>query len=103
MPTINKKKSRPWHSKEPRVVQGGRWTSNNRFYTSTRRRALRAKKIQADPLCEECLRQGRTTPATVVDHIEPINRGGEALAWDNLQSLCASCHNKKSGRESHSK
>lgn len=53
------------------------------------------------PLCAECNRQGRITPARVVDHITPINEGGERYDFSNLQGLCDKCHNRKSGREAH--
>jgi 5-methylcytosine-specific restriction protein A len=36
------------------------------------------------------------TPAIVVDHVVPLKMGGERFDWANLQSLCASCHNRKS-------
>ena len=101
MPTIPKNKARPWNkNREPRIVQGGRKNPNNKFYTSKRWRDLREQKLNADPLCVECMRNGITRLANVVDHIVPINQGGEELAWDNIQSMCQSCHNKKSGRES---
>ena len=50
------------------------------------------------PLCAECQRHGRVTAATVVDHIIP-HRGNMELFWDrdNWDSLCAPCHNKKTG------
>lgn len=40
-----------------------------------------------------CRRAGRTTPATVVDHVTP-HKGDWALLMDprNLQSLCAPHH-----------
>lgn len=53
---------------------------------------------QQHPLCEECERQGRITPAELVDHIVPVADGGDMWSWDNLQSLCAACHNKKHSR-----
>ena len=55
--------------------------------------------LKAHPLCEECLRQGRTTPATVVDHIIP-HKGDKHLFWrsENWQSLCTACHNAKTAR-----
>jgi 5-methylcytosine-specific restriction protein A len=37
--------------------------------------------------------------ATQVDHIIPVSRGGSELD-SNLQSVCASCHRRKSQRES---
>ena len=54
-----------------------------------------------NPVCVECQRRGRTTLATVVDHIHP-HRGDQNLFWDrnNWQPLCKSCHDRKSARES---
>ncbi|MBO5821073.1 MAG: HNH endonuclease [Alistipes sp.] len=46
---------------------------------------------------------GKITPATIVDHITPINSGGARFDFTNLQGLCDTCHNKKSGREAHKK
>ncbi|MBR4077293.1 MAG: HNH endonuclease [Oscillospiraceae bacterium] len=71
----------------------------SRFYSSDRWRKLRAAKLSRTPLCEECARQGKTTAATMVDHIQPIKQGGRALDMDNLQSLCWSCHSAKSIKE----
>ena len=60
----------------------------------------RARKLylQKHPLCTECQKEGRLTPATVVDHIIP-HRGDEKLFWDeqNWQPLCARCHDRKTG------
>jgi 5-methylcytosine-specific restriction protein A len=54
---------------------------------------MRAVQLRDSPLCAYCLSMGRTTPATVADHIKP-HRGNELLFWDasNLQSLCKPCH-----------
>lgn len=101
MPKIVKSVSRPWMPK--REVQSGRVRPNSKFYTSSAWRRVRAIKIQENPLCEECQRRGVLTPADVVDHITPINQGGEPFDESNLQSLCHRCHNKKSGREAHSR
>lgn len=69
------------------------------FYSSTPWRKLRQAKLWQQPLCEECQRNGRITPATMVDHITPIKQGGAALCMANLQSLCWSCHSRKSIEE----
>ncbi|HPF54679.1 MAG TPA: HNH endonuclease [Clostridia bacterium] len=66
------------------------------FYASARWRSLRKQKLALNPMCEECARQNRLTPATMVDHIIPIKQGGQALDMENLQSLCWSCHSAKS-------
>jgi len=44
-------------------------------------------------LCAECLRQGRTTAATCVDHIRRHHGDAQLLLdLNNLQSLCSACH-----------
>ena len=60
----------------------------------------RAVFLQAHPLCEECLKQGRYVKATDVDHIV-AHRGDRRLFWDmsNWQALCHSCHSKKTKGE----
>lgn len=47
------------------------------------------------PLCAECQRQGRLTPANTVDHVI-AHRGDMALFWDrnNWEALCRSCHSR---------
>ena len=38
-------------------------------------------------------------PMKVVDHVKPIKDGGSPTDWDNLQSLCQTCHNQKTKRD----
>ena len=66
------------------------WRMTRKFY------------IKANPLCEMCKRKSppETTAAQMVDHITPIRLGGSMLHHSNLSSLCNSCHNKKSAKES---
>lgn len=99
MPTVKKTYHRPWIP--VREVQSGRRTDNSKFYQSSVWRKFRKLKLQTNPFCEECYKKGIITEAKVVDHIIPISKGGNPLSEDNVQSLCSSCHNKKSGRESH--
>jgi len=48
----------------------------------------------------ECKRYGRTTEATTVHHIYPINvRADLKLKSENLISLCNACHEKMHNRE----
>lgn len=63
-------------------------------YKSTRWLKLRQLKLNHSPLCEHCLKEGRTTAATLVHHIKPIEDGGEMYEYSNLMSLCTECHNK---------
>ena len=59
-------------------------------------RKIRAAQLAMEPLCRMCLAEGKYTPATDVDHIIP-HRGNPRLMYDvdNLQSLCHSCHSRK--------
>ena len=59
----------------------------------------RRAKLSANPLCEHCLARGKVVPATEVDHIQPISKGGEWFNPDNLQCLCKSCHSLKTKRD----
>lgn len=56
------------------------------------------------PLCAECTRHGRTTPAVCVDHVRPHD-GDQRLFRDprNWQSLCATCHARKTAGERNRK
>lgn len=55
------------------------------------------------PLCAECLKRGVVTEGQLVDHIIPIADGGAEMDIDNLQVLCAACHNRKHAGEGESK
>lgn len=64
-------------------------------------RNYRLQYLREHPLCVECSKQHRTTAATVVDHITPVNGRDDPLFWDegNHQALCAPCHSVKTARE----
>lgn len=66
-----------------------------RGYSSQWQKA-RKQFLAKRPLCAECERIGKLTPATVVDHIKP-HRGDKVLFWDesNWQPLCKKCHDRK--------
>ena len=63
--------------------------SNKRYGRSWKR--IRDRYIKAHPLCEECQKQGKLTPAEEVHHILPLSRGG-TNAVNNLMALCKPCH-----------
>lgn len=52
----------------------------------------RAEQLEREPLCRMCSAAGRTTAATVADHVVP-HKGDARLFWDGeLQSLCGPHH-----------
>ena len=65
-------------------------------YNSTQWRKYRRAFLAEHPLCVQC---GKI--AEVVDHIKPVRLGGDFWQPLNHQAMCHSCHNSKSGRESH--
>lgn len=75
-----------------------RWDKG--FTASRRWRRLRALQLSEFPLCAECERQGEVTLASQVDHLQPRReRPDLTFVQTNLESLCASCHAKKTAAE----
>ena len=70
------------------------------LYGTKRWKELRIQQLISEPWCRECAAKAVTTPAGEVDHIKP-HRGSKKLFYDagNLQSLCASCHSRKTQAE----
>jgi 5-methylcytosine-specific restriction protein A len=97
-----------------RITHGGRCeqhraqqyqgTSKNRsgdpFYHTAAWHKLRDWKRSVSPLCEACEREGRVVAMAHVDHVLPrATHPHIELDADNTQSLCESCHNKKTACE----
>ena len=59
---------------------------------------IRAMYLAKNPLCAECQKAGRLTPANEVHHIVAVNDGGSDHD-DNLMGLCKSCHSRKTAKE----
>ncbi|BCZ43668.1 MAG: HNH endonuclease signature motif containing protein [Serratia marcescens] len=83
----------PEHRQEANTSRG---TRTERGY-SNRWGKYRLMYLKAHPLCVECAKRGIHTPATIVDHIIPIDGERDVLFWpaSNHQGLCHSCHSRK--------
>ena len=61
---------------------------------------LRPMQLLREPFCRECARRGLRVWATDVDHIVDHRGSWEKfIDRENLQSLCHSCHSRKTARE----
>lgn len=58
---------------------------------------IRDSYIALHPLCEQCERNGRITPAEEVHHILPLSQGG-THDFANLMALCTPCHSAITAR-----
>lgn len=76
-----------------------------RLRSSQRWQDFRAWWLRRNPLCASCAKKGRTVGATQVDHVRALRRFSleamEEACYDeaNVQSLCSTCHGKKSAQE----
>ena len=102
MPTIKKlekKTSYPKRNKSKEIY-------DNVYNTKTWRN-LRKSYLMEHPLCEECLKQGKITPATDVHHKYEISNATNTLEMkdigfdsNNLMALCEECHINKHHKKS---
>ncbi len=79
----------PQHESELNIARG---SSTARGYDSRWRR-LSERKRRLVPFCELHL-PGCQLVAADVDHTVPIRAGGRST-WSNAQSVCRSCHRRK--------
>lgn len=70
-----------------RLIQSRRWAM------------LRKRKIEAFPLCEDCLKEGVLTSAREVHHAVPVETAADEAGMrrlmfnpGNLVALCHECH-----------
>lgn len=67
-------------------------------YNTARWQKLRATFLASNPLCVFCQREGRVTPATIADHVEP-HRGDLHKFWHgSIQGLCKLHHDSDKQR-----
>ncbi len=62
------------------------------WYKTAAWQARRMGQLRKQPLCERCLKEGRTTAATIANHRTP-HRGNATLFWQGeLESACKRHH-----------
>ena len=88
-PKAQRKESAAWHY----------LYTDPRYHWAERRTA----QLLAEPFCRECARSGLRNRATDVDHIQPHRGDVELFTKGALQSLCHSCHSRKTMREMNQK
>ena len=65
---------------------------------------LRPEQLAREPFCRECAAHGLRVYATDVDHVVPHDGDwSKFIDPENLQSLCHSCHGRKTAAESRAK
>ena len=103
MPTLNTPKKTKNNSQHKQTDMR---KLRQKAYQSKEWRALRDNWMKMHPLCEECLLEGKVTPAEDVHHVRTPFKGGVKnyqllLDENNLTSLCkkhhAEIHNKQQG------
>lgn len=80
-----------------RTYDNGRASAYGRGY-GAKWRKLRLVQLAREPYCRHCKDHDRLAVATDVDHIVPRRSGGSD-SFENLQSLCHSCHSRKTATE----
>ena len=60
---------------------------------------IRERQLAKDPWCADCLRTGIYVSATDVDHVERHMGDKDKFFRGPFQSLCHSCHSKKTASE----
>ena len=88
-----------WDSKKPvrgKMVERERSAAPYHSFRWTK--LARAWKAE-HPLCAQCLKEGKATPAEIVDHIVPFPVCGDFFDRSNLQSLCSYHNNQKGNKD----
>ncbi|MEN7549303.1 HNH endonuclease [Rapidithrix thailandica] len=108
MPRLIKKKRERWWARSQKTGrQAGRKEKSKFYHTSRWRKLARQILIRDNYLCQACKRKGVLTAVGekprdhAIDHIQAVRQGGDFWDPHNLETLCAGCHNRKSGKERH--
>ncbi len=85
----------PEHARQRTADRNRQRQQSRKVYDSRRWRILRRHVLVNNPICQMC----DNALATDVDHIVPIEQGGDPWALSNLQALCARDHGRKTKAE----
>ena len=78
------------HMSDARSDQSAAW---RHLYRTARWRKIRSAQLATRPLCELCAQEGRTTVATVCNHVDKASKATEAGFYSGpFSSLCKTCH-----------
>lgn len=101
MPFVNKleRKKKTYERKETDMRK-----LRQQAYQNSTWRKLRDTYMHSHPICEECLKQGKVTPAEDIHHKRSPFKGGEInysllLDPENLMALCKDCHAEQHNKE----
>lgn len=79
--------------RKPNKKQKDRPHNNRRWYAHSR------AYLRDNPLCVDCLSEGRTTLSTETHHIAKARENPDMMYDDaNLMALCRNCHSVRTGR-----
>lgn len=97
MPTI-KKLPKKEHKTAERKETDMR-IMRQKAYQNPQWRKMRESYMHEHPICEECLKQGKITPAHDIHHKKSPFRSGEVnwtllLDYNNLEAVCKDCHGR---------
>lgn len=72
---------------------------HQKLYNTRLWKRISKRQLTKEPWCADCLKEGRYTPATQCDHIEPHRGDPEKFFKGPFQSLCHSHHSQKTANE----
>ena len=71
------------------------WSKHWRKVNQSKWRRVRAYAIRRDKACRRC----GATQNLEADHIRPLHKGGKPYELSNVQTLCRTCHRRRTGKQ----
>ncbi len=88
------------HYREYERARSARRRETTKGIFKTKRWALRRKQVfERDPFCADGRVCGGKKPSVEVDHVVPLDQGGDPYRLDGLQGICRDCHEAKTAEE----